>query len=514
MNKDNFLKQPINRICFILIAIFSCLIFILIGSSKVCYQGKCLFDTRPEVKEFSWENQKVGATDKAFYLVFDRPMSHDTVEQNLVIEPNIDGRISWAGKRLVYTLNDVITYGRDYRLSLSNAQEKFRGQKKLGAKIEPFVAEFQSRERAFAYIGSKGEESGRLILNNSTKLNKTILTPANLIVIDFKFTPNNEKIVFSALNNKENNSQIKKINLYQVETGLSNDSTTRVPGKVQLILDAEKYQNNKFDLAGDDGEIVVVQRVNHQNAQDYDLWKLEAGKIPQRLNTKGGDFVVTPDGKSVAIAQGEGISILPLSSQENQNKSSTVNFLPKYGQVLTFSNDGGSAAMINFNKDDSQLQFTRSLFYVNNQGVEKELLNIKGNIIDCKFGYKDEQLFCLLTEIQENELEETLQERPYFASINLESGKVVPLIALPKYQDIKISMAPDGLRLLFDQLVTENDISEKTLKDIAPAEELLTDSAELIVSSRLWLLSLPTTESPQAKLEELPIVGFKPQWSR
>lgn len=54
---------------------------------------------------------------------------------------------------------------------------------------------------------------------------------------------------------------------------------------------------------------------------------------------------------------------------------------------------------------------------------------------------------------------------------------------------------------------------KKALKNLPTNEDLLTNSAELIVGSRLWLLTLPTSESPQAKLEELPISGFKPQWS-
>ncbi|MBL1211292.1 MAG: hypothetical protein FWJ34_16955, partial [Geminocystis sp. GBBB08] len=88
-----------------------------------------------------------------------------------------------------------------------------------------------------------------------------------------------------------------------------------------------------------------------------------------------------------------------------------------------------------------------------------------------------------------------------------------PLVALPKFQDMKISIAPDGFGILFDQLITENDVPQNSLKTALPDDELLTDSAELILSSRLWLLALPSQESTQPQLEELPIAGFKPQWS-
>jgi len=508
MIKIGKFREPIDKICFFLIAIFTFMIVILVGSTRICYEGKCLFKNSPEVKEFSWQDKKIGARDQAFYLIFDRPMSQEGVEENLKIEPPLDGKISWSGKRLVYTLNRVIPYGRNYRLSLKNAQEKFRGRQELGQEIEPFIAEFQSRDRTFAYIGSQEEESGRLILNNSTKQNKTILTPENLTVVDFKFTKDSEKIVFSAINEDNSNNEFKQIDIYEVTTGLSKDLTTKIPGELKLIVDGKEYQNNQFDLAGENQEIIIVQRIKHNDPLDFALWKILPGKLPEKLDTEGGDFTVTPDGKGIAIAQGEGIAITPIDSQ---NQEKIVNFLPKYGQVLTFSNDGSSAAMINFNKDNSELRYTRSLFYVNNQGVEKELININGSIIDCKFNHNGNQLFCLLTDLIETETE--LIEKPYFVAIDIQSGKIIPLVALPKYQDIKISMAPDGLGLLFDQLITENDLPKKALKNLPTNDDLLTDSAELIVGSRLWLLTLPTSDSPQAKLEELPIAGFKPQWS-
>lgn len=507
--KQTLWREPIDKICLILIAIFSTMIVILVGGQNICSQQKCLFSNHPKVTEFSWQNKKIGANDRAFFINFNRPMSIESVEKNLEIEPPLAGKISWAGNRLVYTLENTIPYGKNYRLSLQNAQEKFRGKDKLGAKIEPFVAEFQSRDRSFAYIGSEGEEAGRLILNNSTKQNRAILTPENLTVFDFEFTPDAEKIVFSASNKKNKNENgVKDLDIYEVSTGLSNNQETKVPGQIKMLIDSIEYQNNKFDLAGEKGEILIVQRIKKDNPLDFDLWKVEEGKIPEKLETKGGEFMVTPDKKAIAIAQGEGISIIPIEKKDNKEIN---NFLPQYGQVLTFSNDGTGAAMINFNKDNSELLYTRSLFYVNNQGIEKELINVEGSIIDCKFSPTGKHLFCLLTELIQTETE--FQEKPYFVGIDIQSGQVIPMVALPNYQDIKISIAPDGLGILFDQLVTENNVKNKVGKTLNKNEDLLTDSAELILSSRLWLLVLPTSESPQTKLEELPIAGFKPQWS-
>ena len=499
--KSRFFQEPIDKVCLSLMAILMLAIGLLLEANKICINNDCLFNNYPRVKEFSWQNRKIGASDTAFILTFERPMDRQSVEKNLVIEPPLPGRISWAGKRLVYTLNSPIPYGKDYRLSLQGAREKFRGKDNLGAVIETFVAEFHSRDRAFAYLGSEGEDTGKLILYNLSKQNKTILSPDNLAVVDFKFSPNGEYIVFSATAKDSGIEGLRNLQLYKVTTGLSSTNRmTKIPGEIELILDNKDYQNNKFDLAGENGEKIIVQRINRENPADFDLWLVEAGNPPQRLNNQGGEFVITPDGKAIAIAQGEGIAIIPLEVE-----AKPLDFLPKYGRILTFSNNGVGAAMINYNTDNPQLRYTRSLVYVNNQGIEKELLNLKGSIIDCEFNPSGSNLYCLLTELIETEQE--YRERPYFALIDINSAKAIPIVALPNYQDIELSIAPDGFGILFDQVITSNQ--QKTEVE----EELITDSSESIVGSRLWLLTLPSLQSPAPKLEELPIAGFNPQWS-
>jgi hypothetical protein len=59
-----------------------------------------------------------------------------------------------------------------------------------------FEREFKSCDRAFAYIGTNGEEQGRLIFYNLTEEKKTLLTPANLTVMAFEFYPDGKKSSF------------------------------------------------------------------------------------------------------------------------------------------------------------------------------------------------------------------------------------------------------------------------------------------------------------------------------
>jgi len=114
-------------------------------------------------------------------------------------------------------------------------------------------------------------------------------------------------------------------------------------------------------------------------------------------------------------------------------------------------------------------------------------------------------LYCLLTQLVPGDV---YREDPYFAKINIKTKQITPLLQLPNYRDMKISLSADGLAILFDQIIT-------TTESIAD-NPLSSDSGETIIGGHLWLLFPPINdEKKQEKpdLEELPLVGFRPQWS-
>ncbi len=498
MNKLT-LKEPIDKLSVLLIGGFSLIISGLIIGDKLCGDN-CFLRKGPQVENFSWQDQTVSSKDRAFILTFDRPMDKESVEKNLVIDPPLPGKISWAGRRLAYTAETPIPYGETYQIQLSEARERFRETNTKGQVMEPFVATFQSRDRALAYIGTQGEEQGRLVFYNVTQQHKKILTPSDVVVMNFEFYPQGDRILFSAYEKGLGIDGLRQLKLYTVTTGVNNgveDTQNNTAGKIEEILNNETYQNNQFDLSPD-GETIVLQRVNRENPADFDLWIVKKGEKPERLKVTGGHFEITPDNQAVAVARGEGIGILPLQPQ-----AEPLDFLPKFGQLLDFSPLGNAAAMVDFNTDNANLRYTRSLFYVNSQGIEKELLNTQGSIIDCQFTPTANQLYCLLTELLEGD---EYREQPYFAKLDIKTGKVTPLAKLSDYQDIKISLSPDGLALLFDQVLTSDDTSL--------TDNLTNNSGQAIVGGKLWLLIPPINNNPNSKadLKELPLVGFRPQW--
>ncbi|MBW4582404.1 MAG: hypothetical protein KME42_22780 [Tildeniella nuda ZEHNDER 1965/U140] len=492
------LTQPIDRVAIVLIVALSLLIGILLLSGN---------HASARVRDFSWQGKQVGADDTAFTLTFSRPMNHASVESNLRIEPPLAGRVSWAGRRMAYTLNTPAPYGTQFQVKLPNAQDRFASDGKVS--MQPFTGLFETHDRAFAYIGVSGEEAGRLVLFNLNQQQHQILTPKDMVVMEFKAYPRGDRLLFAATQRTTQPTALTEQQLYTVTTGIQVESpmqpdaqaapvkalpSTAPLGTVALVLDNKEYQNLKFDLSAD-GNVIVVQRVNRANPNDFGPWLVKAGEAPQALKGEpGGDFLITPDSNSLAIAQGQGLAILPL-----QPNAKPLNFLPKFGMVLSFTKDGSLATMVKFNTDN-----TRSLFLVGNQGDPKELLRTTGSILSARFDPTKQTLYCLLTELLTGG--NVYQEQPYLAAIDLKTAKLRPLVMLPKQRDVQVSLSPDGLALLFDQT------TEATRDDDAGGQ-LRDSTGNAIASSRLWLLPLdPANPAAKIQPESLPLTGLRPLW--
>ncbi len=501
--RESFRKfpQPLDRVAIGLMLVLIVLIGILLLSGD---------RSAPRVRDFNWQGKQIGSDDRAFLLSFSRPMDHSSVEQNLKIQPDLKGKISWAGRRMAYTLDQPAPYGTEFTVSLSNARDRFSKEGLDHGVLKDFSETFKSRDRAFAFIGAEGNEAGRLILYNLTQQDKKVLTPENLAVMDFKAYPNNDKILFSAIERTNPPQSLAEQKLYTVATGIQindpaqlGDASTAIAsasptqaGQITQILDNRDYQNLKFDLSKD-GRTIVVQRLSRRDPNDAGAWMIRDGQAAKPIDNQqtGGDFLITPDGNSLAVSQGQGLAILPLQAQTEQ--ANPLDFLPKFGTVLSFSQDGTAAAMVKFNTD-----YTRSMFLVS-QGVQKEILRIPGSIISANFDSNNQVLYCLLTNLLQGN---TFQEQPFLAAIDLKAARegksmdqtLRPLVLLPSQRDIQVDLAPDGKALIFDQ--TQAD-------DRAKAEV-----NQALANSKLWLLPLKGDLSAKTQPEELPFRGLSPRW--
>ncbi|MDX1978255.1 MAG: Ig-like domain-containing protein [Pseudanabaenaceae cyanobacterium bins.68] len=468
--KDNLRRKslPFGQPLDLAVLIISATVLSLIG--LLLWQGD---RTAPQVVAFSWEQKQVTAADLAFKLTFNRPMDQQSVERNLKIVPPLAGRKSWAGRTMAYTLNQPIPYGVNYRLQLENAYDRFADEVDNHRPITPFRSQFSSPEPAFLYIGAAGEQQNRLILVNQAK--QQVLTPEDLAVIDFRVYPDRQKVLVGAAPYENDLVNLLEQQLYLLDLSQANP-------QLELVLDAKEYQNFKFDLAAN-GETIVVQRLSRAETGQYSLWALERDRLPRSLENKpGGDFMITPDSAAVAIAQGEGVAILPLVPQADP-----LDFLPKFGMVLGFSRDGSQAAMVKFNKD-----YTRSLFFVTNQGVQRELVKISGSVLQGIFAPQQPMIYALLTDA---DLQATVfREQPYLAAVEINSGKVTRLLDLAGQKQIQLSLAPDGRKMLVSSV---------------PASQAPGQPKPL---PQLFELTMPQQLGTTLEVASLERQGHHPQW--
>ncbi|MBD2106683.1 Ig-like domain-containing protein [Nodosilinea sp. FACHB-13] len=535
-------SQPLDRLATMIIAGLSLALGLLILSGD---------HATARVRDFTWQDRQVGAEDQAFLLTFSRPMDVASVEQNLTLDPPLPGKVSWAGRRMAYTLTEPLPYGETFSVRLKGARDRYAAATDGSSRFEPFQSQFETRPRAFLYIGAEGDEANRLVLADLSRQERTILTPKNLSVMTFKPYPLGDKVLFSASDTSQAGSLLNQ-QIYTVTTGLTprppiDFAAQRPPlwqqlwpqkkvvpsGETALVLDNSAYQNLKFDLSAD-GQTIVVQRVNQQNPADFGPWVVRQGSDPQPIETEpGGDFLIAPDSQSLLLLQGQGTAIIDLGSEKGSEKargpSQPLDFLPNYGRVLDLAADGSAAAMVNFNQDDPKKRFTESLFLVTNQGLEEELLQVSGAILDAQFDPTRQVLYVLASELVQAppdpdtlQSEDAYAEQPLLLAITLSNGKANPLLRLPQQQRIHMSVAPDGRSLLIDldgQTTPEGETGAPIIWNLPlvhPAVSL--DAAESAEGANTTpsadeaeasdASGMPTVTDP----EEFPFSGLQATW--
>lgn len=445
--------------------------------------------SRPQVIGFSWENLTIGAHHDYFLLDFNRPMDQSILD-NLEITPPLLGKSAMVGQRLAYTLADVPAYGTEYKITIQQGTELPRSPRHPPRSLAPFTAKVKTRDRLLAYIGVEGEEEGRLVVSNLTQQKKQILTPPDLVVTNFQVSGEGDRILFFAFE-KGNPNGLNAQELYRTTTAADRlSSNDPPPSQVRRLLDAETYQNVQFDLASGN-DAVVIERVNRQNPTDSGLWLFTPSGDLRPLGIQGDRFQVSPDGQVVAVRDGNGVTILPLTSTATSRE-----FLPAYEDLVAFSPKDYREKIMVKPKDEQR----RSLVVINSEGRERELITTTGLILDCHYEPRQTVLlYCLQAERLDPQQTEIT---PFVTLINVQNGREVPLVALTNDLNVRMAMAPDGRHLAFDQVIETAPRADNRSNQIPPGS--------------IWLLPLPDfiqgANLPDLAPPERYAAGLDPQW--
>ncbi|MDY6784605.1 MAG: hypothetical protein SW833_19020 [Cyanobacteriota bacterium] len=464
-------------------AAIAAILLLLVLLSALAGMGRTV---APRSAIFSWRDRQISARDRFFTLAFAQPMVTSSVEANLEISPDLPGKISWRDRsKLYYTLLQPPQYGTSYQLRLQDARWVFGEGGQPGGRIPRFQAQFRARDRVFAYLGVSGDERDRIVLYNLTRDRKTVLTPPDLLAVDFEPYPDGRRILFSAVARDALQRDPRPVQLYTVTTGLNSPPSAprATPGRIAQVLEADSYLNRQFDLSPD-GKRILVERSNRLDAQDTVLWLLSDGSKARSLGIPGVAFAIAPDSQSVAVVQETGISLIPLTPQAR-----TLTFLPDYSAIVGSDRDTGTQLFLQTHSDG-----TRSLVALNAEGSSRELLRTQGLIGNCQFSPQQQNtLYCLRIGG-----EQQLQEQPVLSMVDVQRQQETPFLALANDREVVLSMAPDGSGLLFDQV---------TRTSPAPRNDE--------VKANIWYLPLPEfrlNQEPLVRPPEKLTSGFNPSW--
>lgn len=446
--------------------------------------------TQIQVHKFSWEGQQISVDDRVFEFALTEAINPQAVAQQLNIEPPLPGKLSWAGKNFFYTLTELPVYGEDYQVTLTDLDLA------SNQRVEPFLSRFKTRDRAFAYIGTEETQRGRLILFNLTQRQQAILTPADLIVLNFAVYPEGDRLLFSAIPRGADASPADQ-QLYTVTTGLNyqNQNPPPTAGQIRPILQfSTDYINGQFQLASN-GQRIVIQRINREDPRDRSLWVIEDEAEPRPLGIPAEDFLLSPDAEVIAITQRGQLSLVPLGRD-----GGAIQAKEQFTRMLAFSADLTQQAVLKENNG------MRSLYIINDQGIEQEILRTPMAIVDCRFDPRQKDILYCLKIDQNLSNPGQIVEEPFLTAIDLRDGTETALLTLPNYRDVQLSIAADGLALLFDQIVTDQPTRQS---------DLFVNSGLAVEGGRLWLLSLPeiTTERTIRPVPPESLVpGYQPRW--
>jgi hypothetical protein len=430
--------------------------------------------TAPYVRDFNWQQQRVGAQEVQMVLTFNRPMDPVSVEEHLEIQPPLPGRMRKLGRRFFWTLTEPAPYGQTYRVRLQAAVDE-RGQ----PMAQPFEGEFRTPDRQLLGISTEPAQRGRMFLFNLETGAATLLTPAGVKVTQMQPSADGRFVYCFATATNLQHQDLYRLDLEDLSS--------------RLLLDHQGYQNLRFQVSPT-GELVVAERIPLQRdpmaAVQTELWIQKTSRDPfERLELDtavGGDFFISPDESSLLISQGQGVGIVPLHP-----RAAAESFLAQFGQTLAIRPDGAFGALLRFNPD-----YTRSLSIVSNTGNSEEILRTQGSILKGAFSPRAPIFYALVSEVshvsgaEHYSVGEVAMDSPSYTesprllaiTLGTEAGNVVEVVRATYPVDLDFSISPDGRMLAYTLLEPFPGIPDPS----AP----LSRSGQAIMASQVWLVDL------------------------
>lgn len=437
--------------------IFTILLFLLIRNGDQTY---------PKVRNFTTKESQI-------LIQFNREMDKKSVEENLIITPEIDGKISWIGRTMAFSTSQNFSPSTNYKISLKGSKDS---KDNLIAGDTTFS--FQTPDPTLLFVGSKGEEAGRILSYNFQEKTKKTLTPKELSVVDYQIHPDKKRLIFLAIDREEEAAE-KLPTEFQKLYELNFES-----GEIELLADNDGFVNVYFSLSPD-GNYLALYRVQvdkNRVFEDSGLWfKAAEGRQWARFwkeDVIGYPFFFTPDSRYILSTDINGFLLIPLSESDEKPE-----FLGNFYNAYGFSPDG-SMAIFNQLDGNNILSNQGYLLILRNDGTSERIAEGLGNSINPIFSSDSSTVYFQLTADM--------------SDISQDDN--------PVYHTYKYDIENKKVEQLFDDILySEKNISIDTYNQKLIAERDLNFTPER--EYELWILDTDTK-----KLEKLKLNGSLPKW--
>lgn len=164
-------------------------------------------------------------------LNFNRIMDTQSVENNFLLSPKIDGNFAWSGKNMTFTPKSKLEYDQQYSLNIKNAKDS-----EGNLMTQEFSINFQTRQSKIYFISTEKDQEDFLVeytLKTKTK-NVLVNRPISL----YSFSQDGNTVVYTT---KETNSLSGKLFIKDLKNNVEKEI------KIPNNLFDKKDTKIKFD---------------------------------------------------------------------------------------------------------------------------------------------------------------------------------------------------------------------------------------------------------------------------
>lgn len=347
--------------------------------------------------------------DPQIQLTFSELMDQETVENAFSITPNIPGKISWAGRKFVFTPDSNLDFDQEYTIQINTSATSNRRSNPS----QPYIKKFNTSPKSFIFIDTQvpGQLKQYFPATNETRP----LTSSDFIVQSYDYDPTLDRVVVLATDKKDFNDNPEP-NFQPYTIDLSDSTSNLSP--IKYFQNNPDYQIHRIKWLPFESALLVSRtkiltkngyRFPSLHTEDRELisFNLETQEVNQ-IRTGNAllyDFFPAPDGRSVLFIDDTG----PLVLHNLKSKDEEI-IAPEFYDHYGFS-EYGNFLLYSVLPGDGVFAWGNNLILQRQDGTKSLLLANEDGIADDPTLSPDESklAFKFLNQDPSTETVETIQ---------------------------------------------------------------------------------------------------------